>query len=327
MSRSARRRVLVLDPSRNADGSGLRGGNRVTALRWARILRRSGLDVRVRARFDGEAADLLVVLNAEKSAGSIPGWRAQRGDAPLVVALTGTDFAPGEEHPGAAASLEAADRVVALFDFRSSVPDAALRDKLRVIPQSFTRCPSPLPETDRGVRLVLLAHVRAIKDPLLVARALERRPALGELRVEIVGEVLEPDLGAELERAVARDARLTWGGGRLRRAALETLHRSHGLLCTSHHEGGAGSVAEAIVFGRPVLTTDIPACRALLGEDYPGTFPVGDAEALASGLERFTRDAAYRSRLCSAVEARAPALDPALEEERWSALLRELGIL
>ena len=49
---------------------GARGGNRVTAERWARLLRGLSHRVRVVTAYTGGPADLLVALHARKSAPS-----------------------------------------------------------------------------------------------------------------------------------------------------------------------------------------------------------------------------------------------------------------
>ena len=42
------------------------------------------------------------------------------------------------------------------------------------------------------------------------------------------------------------------------------------------------SLCEAIACGVPTISTRIAGSVGLLGEDYPGYFPVGDTEALAA---------------------------------------------
>jgi glycosyltransferase involved in cell wall biosynthesis len=49
-------------------------------------------------------------------------------------------------------------------------------------------------------------------------------------------------------------------------------------------EGGAHVVSEAIALGVPVIASDIPGNRGLLGDDYPGYFPVGNEIELAKLL-------------------------------------------
>src|SRR2546427_39693 len=69
-----------------------RYGNRVTALRWARILKKLGHRVRVTREYDGEFYDLLIALHALKNHEAVRQFHQQHPDSPIIVALTGTDL-------------------------------------------------------------------------------------------------------------------------------------------------------------------------------------------------------------------------------------------
>ena len=69
-----------------------RYGNRVTALRWARILKEIGHHVTVSQVYEDGDYDLLVALHARRSYPSINRWRHLHPDKPLIVALSGTDL-------------------------------------------------------------------------------------------------------------------------------------------------------------------------------------------------------------------------------------------
>src|SRR5262245_19101719 len=71
---------------------GSRLGNRLTALRYARILRGLGHRVRVLQRWRGEECDALVALHAEKSHASIARFAAAHPRRRLCLVLTGTDL-------------------------------------------------------------------------------------------------------------------------------------------------------------------------------------------------------------------------------------------
>ena len=81
-------RIALVTPA----PAGSRKGNRVTALRWARILRGLGHRIAVMETWDGRPADLMVALHARRSAASIQRFHKQRPRDPLIVALTGTDL-------------------------------------------------------------------------------------------------------------------------------------------------------------------------------------------------------------------------------------------
>ena len=79
--------------------------------------------------------------------------------------------------------------------------------------------------------------------------------------------------------------------------------------------------------GVPVLASRIDGNVGLLGADYDGYFPVGDAAALAALARRFCADAAFAARLRAQCAAREPLFRPAAERARgarpaWPACCR-----
>src|SRR4030042_2799510 len=70
----------------------LMDGNRVTAERWARILRELGNEVEVRPEYSKQRKDMLIALHARDSLESILGFRDRYPEAPLIVTLTGSDL-------------------------------------------------------------------------------------------------------------------------------------------------------------------------------------------------------------------------------------------
>jgi hypothetical protein len=69
-----------------------RYGNRVTAVRWAGILRTLGHQVSIIQAYEDEPYDLLVALHAGRSYTSIRRFHVKHPECPLLVALTGTDL-------------------------------------------------------------------------------------------------------------------------------------------------------------------------------------------------------------------------------------------
>jgi hypothetical protein len=74
----------------------------------------------------------------------------------------------------------------------------------------------------------------------------------------------------------------------------------------------------------PVVASRISGSIGLLGEEYPGYFPVGDTEALWDLLRRAEADAGFYRSLASWCEGRAALVDPANERRAWQVLLQEL---
>jgi hypothetical protein len=69
----------------------LNNGNKITAVRWSRILRGLGHKVDVVQRYAGASCDLMIALHARRSHKSILTFHELHPDLPLVVVLTGTD--------------------------------------------------------------------------------------------------------------------------------------------------------------------------------------------------------------------------------------------
>ena len=89
-------------------------------------------------------------------------------------------------------------------------------------------------------------------------------------------------------------------------------------------EGGANVVGEALAAGVPVISSRIGGTLGILGDDYPGYFPVGDTRALAKLLTRAEADDGFLEDLRRQCAAKAYLVKPQREREAWRQLLEEL---
>jgi putative glycosyltransferase (TIGR04348 family) len=304
---------------------GSRKGNRVTALRWARHLRKLGHRVAVREQYGGERCDVLVALHARRSAAAVEAYRGAHPEGPVVVALTGTDlYEDIRTDPAARRSLELSSRLVLLQPLGVEELPQGLRDKARVIYQS-AEAPRPAPRRRAGLfEVCVLGHLRPVKDPFRTARASRLLPPSSRIRVLHVGAALSADMAEQAAAEAAENPRYRWLGDLPRPHALRTLARCRLLALTSQLEGGANVVSEAIAAGVPVLSSHIAGSVGILGADYPGYFPVGDTEALAALLSRAETDARFYGTLKGRCRRLRPLVRPGRERAGWRALLREL---
>jgi putative glycosyltransferase (TIGR04348 family) len=313
-------RIVVATPARR----GSHAGNRVTALRWAAHLRALGHRVAIREGWAGEACDLLVALHATKSHPSIARFRERHPDAPLVVALAGTDLYQDLPHsPVALRSLALATRLTVLQPLGVEALPPAFRDRARVLVQS-ARPVGPAPPPPGTFQACLLAHVRAVKDAFVAAEAARRLPRDSRVSVVHLGAALEPGAEAHARAEMAANPRYRWLGAVPRRRALATVAGSALLVITSRSEGGSNALSEAIAAGVAVLSSRIDGSVGILGREHPGLFPVGDAGALAALLRRAEAEPAFLEALRAASERLRPLVEPAREREAWRRLLAEL---
>ena len=73
---------------------GSRKGNRVTALRWGRLLRQLGHHVRVRQEYRGERCDLLIALHARRSFAAVDAFSRAQPQRPIVRREIGAMLGP-----------------------------------------------------------------------------------------------------------------------------------------------------------------------------------------------------------------------------------------
>ena len=283
-------------------------GNRTTADRWARLLGQLGHQVNVQKSWDGEECDLLIALHARRSFPTIQRFRQKHPLAPLVVALTGTDLYDDlESGTDAICSLELASRIVVLQTLAAEAVPESARRKVRVIYQ-----------------VCILAHLRAVKDPLRVAYAVRGLPSLSKIQVKHAGAVLDTDFGRQVEAEQRTNPRYQWLGPLSHEKAMGLLARSHLLVLTSQLEGGANVISEAIAISVPVISSLIPGSVGILGSDYPGYFPVGDSAALREQLLRAESEDGFYRDLQQWVARLHPLVSASRERETWAALLSEL---
>jgi putative glycosyltransferase (TIGR04348 family) len=334
-------RVRIVSPALAAANN----GNWHTASRWQRFLAEVaqveivGVDADERRAEDdrrgdgdrrgddggGRDADLLIALHARRSARSIARWREQRGDAPAVLVLTGTDlYRDLDVDPGARHSLQCASRIVVLQEAALARLDAASRAKAVVIVQSAPAL-RVAPAAD-AAELVAVGHLREEKDPQTLFRL--ARLLAGDATaptIAHVGAALDPRLGEEARATMAACPSYRWLGALSHAAARRTIAQAQALVHMSRMEGGANVVIEAVRSGVPVLASRIDGNVGLLGTGYEGYFPVGDADALATLIRQFRADAALAARVRGQCAAREPLFRPAAERRAVRTLV--LGLL
>jgi putative glycosyltransferase (TIGR04348 family) len=303
-----------------------RQGNRVTALRWARILKTLGHRVTIAQAYDGAPYDLMVALHAQRSFAAIDGFRRQYPARPLLVALTGTDlYGDIQTSRDAQHSLEVATRLILLQPRGIDELPAHLHSKVRVIYQSVRTPAGRPPKATTTFDVCVLGHLRPVKDPFRTALAARLLPTASRIRVLHVGKALSAEMAARAQAEMADNPRYHWLGERPRWQALRVLARSRVLVLSSLTEGGANVISEALAFGVPIVASRIAGSIGLLGEDYPGYFPVEGTTALARLLHKVEQEPHFYQALSVCCTRLAPFVSPAREYQAWAQLVHEVA--
>jgi len=316
-------RVVIVTPALAEANN----GNWQTARRWSQFLARA-YSVSVLGRWPGGTGDdepaLMIALHARRSAASIAAWRERHPTRPLVVVLTGTDlYQDIDTDADAQRSLVLADRLVVLNELGARRLPDALRDKTRVVLQSAP-ARRPLAKPVRHLRVLMVGHLRAVKDPATYCEAARRLAARTDIFFDHVGAALDAALEAEARMTMQVNPRYRWLGALPHGQARARIQAAHALVHPSRLEGGAHVVIEAVTSGTPVLASRIDGNLGLLGADYAGCFEPGDAAELAALIERARDDRTMLPALAAQCAARAPLFAPAHEQAALLALTREL---
>jgi len=319
-----------------------RYGNRITALRWAKILRGLGNRVSISQEYDGERYDLLVALHARRSHSSLVDFRRHNPEAPIILALTGTDlYRDIRVNPAARRSLEIATRIVVLQPQALEELRSDLQRKTRVIYQSVEnirgligRSVTAKARASKQERrepfgntfdVSVIGHLRTVKDPFRTAMATRLLPPSSRIRVLQVGGAMTDAMAARARKEMRINERYEWLDEQPRARVRRILAKSRLCVLSSRMEGGANVLSEAIMASVPILASRIDGNVGILGADYPGYFAVGNTKQLVQLLTRAETCAEYLAELGARVNNLVPLFSPLREEQAWADLICELS--
>lgn len=299
-------------------------GNRITALRWQGFLESSGVIAEVTESWSGKNTDLLIALHAYRSHESIVRFKKKYSDRPIILVLTGTDLYRDIATNGEVLhSMELADALVVLQSAALEAIPLRIRHKAQVIYQSVkieTIKKFAVPD----FRVTVIGHLREEKDPFCTARSLSLMPSDSQIHVLHLGKAMDTQMELTAMGYNEKLERYRWIGEISHKGALRVLSQSYLMVISSRMEGGAHVVSEAIALGVPVIASDIPGNRGLLGADYPGYYPVADEAALASLLYQAETKPELFSSLKKHIDMRKDLVSPERERQSIQKLLNKL---
>jgi glycosyltransferase involved in cell wall biosynthesis len=210
-----------------------------------------------------------------------------------------------------------ADRILATSDYSASrlvAEYGVARERVSVVPEPIDlarwgRALAETPEAPKGGKSILcVAHLYPRKDVATLLAALTRLPSQTVLRV--VG------IGPELERLRLLARRLSLVPrveflGHLSFARLAYEYRRADVFCLPSRQEGFGIVfLEAMAAGLPIVAARAAAVPEVVSDGQCGILvPPGDAEGLATALERLLEDPDERRRLSESGRRRVERYD------------------
>ncbi len=306
--------ILLITP-----GSSVRhSGNRCTASQWADLLKKQGHEVVVcydiPEIFPVIHSDLLIAMHGAKCHDVIARYKMAESAGKVLLALTGTDIYPSPSE-ATNESMAWADGIIILQEKALEKIPQPFHPKTTVVIQSVQK------RMERPVRkslyfeVCIVGHFRDVKNPLLTAKSSRLLPPESRLRIRHAGGILESKYGSLVAQEQRENPRYKWLGELSSESVVELLVSSDLMILSSHNEGGARVVGEAIVHGTPVLSTRIDGIQGLLGDSYPGFFPDNDADALAALLWKSESDPAFYAKLQAAAAQLSARFQPEAEAQ------------
>jgi putative glycosyltransferase (TIGR04348 family) len=310
---SSKPSICIISPALAAANN----GNWQTAKRWQQMLS-SDYHVEIMLQWDGKPYDAMLALHARRSADSIAQWSAEFPQStnmkPIVLALTGTDlYRDIAVDPLAQQSLKLAQRLIVLQDMGPKSLPAEFQGKCQVIFQSTPRRQS-VQKTTQKLRALMVGHLRSEKSPETYFEAAKLLAQHQDIVLDHIGAPLDAELGRQARQLALEVPTYRCLGEQTHAQTRARIVRAHVLVHPSRMEGGAHVVMEAVMSGTPVLASRIDGNVGMLGGDYDGYFPLGDARALAAMLLRCKNEPHFLDHLSQQCALRAPLFEPLAEK-------------
>ena len=299
-------------------------GNRITALRWQKFLSRLGYQSIVTEQWSGKPCDILIALHGLRSHKSIQEFKKAHPNHPAILIMTGTDiYRDLKSSTKVTKSMEMADAIVILQAAAMSVLPQKFHHKVQVIYQSIKAVSRKMPPK-RHFLASVIGHLRTEKDPFCAVQSLPLLPSTSKIQLVQLGKAMSPEFKKQAISYEKNMENYRWLGQLTHSKTLQWLSRSHVMIISSVMEGGAHVVSEAIAIGIPVIASDIPGNRGLLGNSYPAYYPVGDKVALSKLLSRTETNPVFYQKLCKAIAGRQKITKPELEQRSIQKLIQGL---
>ena len=222
-----------------------------------------------------------------------------------------------------------ADRVVVQTEVGKAMFPERLKQKTQVIHGYRPMLPAPEnsanPHPPDRVRLafVELKKVKGIEILMQGATRLQEQGVLGShLEIHLYGHG-----SAKWQEAVTKQPGFVYHGRQPNDVLRAAMRDYDGFLFPSiyHNEGHPGVLIEAFMAGLPVISSNLPGPREIVGHEKNGLlFPAGDVDAFVEAIIRLVEEPQLRSQLAHGAAQSGGRFDERVVRPR---LARALGLL
>ena len=296
--------IYVVTPSTSIDN--IVTGNYQTAFRYVKFLEEFG--IRSNLIFDHQFNDWVhrpsgvILLNAKKS--HKIAMECKKRLIPYALVLTGTDIYADITKNNSSCYEKCIDSILGaqviivlqphakkkLIDI---VPD--IKTKIYVIFQSTTIKTKNYfyKKSENQIFILMVGNIRKEKD--LVTGINGFLDTYDNSFIMTKYEITLTHIGAELEceyaklvkNLVSKSRSINFLGYKNNSDVINEMMKSDLLLNTSVTEGGSLVIKEAIDLNLPILASNIPCHKEMLGHGYPGFFESEDHKDLSRKLQSF----------------------------------------
>jgi hypothetical protein len=252
-------------------------GNMVTAQRYRCFLTEMGHDEECK---EPSNADVLIVLHAHKSFQVV---QESRSYQKIIVVLTGTDVSSWTRE--ARTTCLRADVVVLLRELSVDEKSVCMSDE-RILSKSViihqTREHESIASSSMNnnnssnstpLRVLTIANLRQVKDPLAVHRALElKRPEMSAMLFTLIGDTCCDEKESCDLCSAAYKGCIGYVGPKNQADCTKAILETHVVVMPSFAEGLSDVFVQTIVNNVPLLCRRMDSTLSLLPDDYIGFF-------------------------------------------------------
>lgn len=206
-----------------------------------------------------------------------------------------------------------------LTAFIGSSRDIAVVDNGIDILKYSTSKTSQIPCADTDVIVTMIAGFRAQKNQDTLIRAMKLLPE--NVKLQLVGDGDRRKLMENLVGELNLCDRVEFTG--VRTDIPEIMEQSHIIVLSSHWEGFGLSSVEGCASGRPVVASDVPGLREVIG-DAGILFPDNDHAALAEEIMKLITDGDHYQAVAARCRQRAMDYDINITANKYISLYKSL---